>query len=51
MSAWQARQSYEEVSETFAFLDPHPFEHLHADSGHFQKIERLTVIFMTKPVT
>lgn len=44
-SAWQAWQAYEEVTETFTF---HPFQHLHSDSGHFQSIERLTVILYDK---
>ena len=41
-SAWQAWQAYEEVTQAFTFLASHPFQHLRADSDHFQKIERLT---------
>ena len=47
-SAWQAWQAYEEVTQTFTFLAAHPFEHLRADSDHFQKIERLTVVLYDK---
>ena len=47
-SAWQAWQAYEEVTETFEFLATHPFEHLHSDSEHFQRIERLIVVLYSK---
>ena len=47
-SAWQAWKAYEEVTQTFTFLAAHPFEHLHTDSDHFQKIERLTVVLYDK---
>lgn len=43
-TAWQAWQAYEDITDTFLYLARHPFEHLSADSPHFQKIERLTVI-------
>ena len=43
-SAWQAWQTYKEVTETFVFLANHPFEHLSDDFIHFHRIERLTVI-------
>ena len=43
-SAWQVWQAYEEITDTFVYLANHPFEHLCADSDHFKKIERLTVI-------
>ena len=43
-SAWQAWQTYKEVTETFVFLASHPFEHLSDDSIHFHRIERFTVI-------
>ena len=43
-STWQAWKSYEDITDTFVYLADHPFEHLHVDSDHFKKIERLTVI-------
>ncbi len=47
-SAWQAWQAYEEVTQTFTFLAAHPFELLHAESDHFQRIERFTVVLYDK---
>lgn len=47
-SPWQAWQAYQEVTLTFTFLAAHPFEHLHADSDHFQRIERWTVVLYDK---
>ena len=43
-SAWQARQAYEEVTETLEYLASNPFEILDVHSDHFRKIERLIVI-------
>ena len=47
-SAWQAWQQYNAVTPTLAYLAENPFQHLDADSEHFQKIERMAVIMYDK---
>ena len=41
-------EAFQEVTQTFNFLAANPFQHLECNSGHFQKIERLTVVLYDK---
>ena len=43
-TAWRSWKAFQEVTQTFNFLAANPFQHLECNSGHFQKIERLTVV-------
>ena len=47
-SAWQAWQSFEEVTKTLEFLADHPFQQLELNDEPFKKLERLTVVLYDK---
>ena len=46
--AWQAWQSFEEVTKTLEFLADHPFQQLELNDEPFKKLERLTVVLYDK---
>ena len=50
-SFWQAWQTFEEVTETLAYLASDLFKSLDANCEHFRKIERLIVIVYDKAST
>lgn len=47
-SIWEAWQAFQDVTDTFVYLATHPFQLLNADSEHFKKLERLTVVLYDK---